>query len=108
MTYLEQAQLAENGEFQSRVRQAAITAAVAIMAMRPMNTPQKIEAHSKRAEYAKRLLNDPTGFQRALTMSVLSSPTVTGLATSDSDIQVTVNAMWDAWAGVVNSPQVTV
>ena len=53
MTFVEQAELAENGEFQARVRQAAIFAAVEIMAWVPDNTPQAIEALAIMKQYTK-------------------------------------------------------
>jgi hypothetical protein len=107
MTFLEQAELAENGEFQARVRQAVITSAVAIINDRPANTPQAIAAHAKRAEWAKRVLNDPTSYQRALAMSVTSNPGLTGAEASDGDIQYTVNTMIDSWSGVTLDPIVS-
>jgi len=107
MTFLEQSELAENGEFQARVRQAAITAAVAIMAAQPANTPQAIEAHAKRVEWARRFLNDPTSYQRAVAMSVTSNPGLSGAAAPEPDIQYTVNTMLDAWAGVTLPPSIS-
>lgn len=106
MTFLEQAMLAEDGEFQARVRQAAITNAVAVLADAPANTPQAIEAHTKRATFATLILRDPTSHQRALAMSVASNPGLTGGAAPDVDIQYTVNTMWDAWSGVTKDPVV--
>jgi hypothetical protein len=107
MTFLDQAMLAEDGEFQARVRQAGISAAVQVMADRPANTPQAIEAHAARAEFARRMLNDPTAHQRALAMSVASNPGIVGAAATDNDIQFTVNSMWDAWSGVTLEPSVS-
>jgi hypothetical protein len=107
MTFIEQAELAENGEFQARVRQAAITAAVAVVADRPANTPQAIEAHAKRVEWARRILNDPTSYQRALAMSVASNPGLIGGSALDSDIQYTVNTMLSSWAGVTLEPTIS-
>jgi hypothetical protein len=106
MTFVEQAELAENGEFQARVRQAAIFAAVEIMAWVPVNTPQAIEAHRRRAAFASTVLREPTNYQRALAMSVASNPGLTGPQANDGDIQYTVNSMWDAWSGVTKDPAV--
>jgi hypothetical protein len=107
MTFIEQAELAENGEFQARVRQAAVSAAVAILADVPANTPQAIAAHAKRAAYANTVLREPTSQQRALAMSVVSNPGIVGAAATDNDIQFTVNSMWDAWAGVILEPTIS-
>ncbi len=54
MDFIGQIALAENGEFQARVRQAVVTAAVQIMADAPENTPQAITVHAKRAALAAR------------------------------------------------------
>lgn len=103
MDFLGQIALAENGEFQARVRQAVVTAAVAIMADAPENTPEAIAVHAKRAALANRVLLDPTGLQRAWAYMVVSNPAIDDTST-DSDLQWTVSSMWNAMAGVVLEP----
>lgn len=103
MDFLGQIALAEDGEFQARVRQAVVTAAVAIMADAPENTPEAIAVHAKRAALANRVLLDPTGLQRAWAYMVVSNPAIDDTAT-DSDLQWTVSSMWNAMAGVVLEP----
>jgi len=104
MNFLKQVQLAENGEVQARIRQAAITTAVAVLKSRPANTPQAIDAHRKRAEFAKKVLADPTGYQRALAMAVVTDDNAPETAPQDSQIQAIVDGLWDLWSGVVLDP----
>ena len=104
MDFRGQIALAEDGEFQARVRQAVVTAAVEIMADAPENTPQAIALHAKRAALANRLLLDPTALQRAWAYMVASNVSISAEST-DSDLQWTVNSMWNAMAGVVLEPQ---
>lgn len=103
MDFLGQIALAENGEFQARVRQAVVTAAVDIMADAPVNTPQAIAVHAKRAALATRVLLDPTSLQRAWAYMVVSNPAISA-ESIDSDLQWTVSSMWNAMAGVVLEP----
>ena len=104
MDFLGQIELAEDGAFQARVRQAVVTAAVQILADRPMNTPQAIALHGKRAALAHSTLVDPLSKQRAWAYAVASNVAISP-ESSDGDIQWTVNAMWDAMAGVVLEPE---
>ena len=106
MDFLGQIALAENGEFQARVRQAVITAAIAILADQPANTPQAIDLHKKRTALASRILTDPLSSQRAWSYAIVSNVAINGDST-DGDIQWTVNAMWNAMAGVVLEPELT-
>lgn len=103
MDFIGQIALAENGEFQARVRQAVVTAAVQIMADAPENTPQAITVHAKRAALATRVLLDPTSLQRAWAYMVASNTAIDDTST-DGDLQWTVNSMWNAMAGVILEP----
>lgn len=103
MDFLGQIELAESGEFQARVRQAVVTAAVQILADRPENTPQAIALHGMRAALAHATLVDPVAKQRAWAYAVVSNAAISTEST-DSDLQWTVNAMWNAMAGVVLEP----
>lgn len=105
MTFLEQVELAENGEFQARIRQAAITAATAIMADRPANTPQAIATHALRTRLALDVLRNPTTWARAFAAAVVTNNAVSAQS-SDSDLQWTVNSLWDALAGIVLDPSI--
>ena len=103
MDFLGQIELAENGAFQARVRQAVITAAIAILADQPANTPQAIDLHKRRTALASKILADPLSSQRAWSYAIVSNVAIDEDST-DSDIQWTVSAMWNAMAGVVLEP----
>lgn len=105
MDFLGQIALAEDGEFQARVRQAVITAAVQIMADQPANTPQAIALHKQRAALAHAMLADPLSKQRAWAYAVASNTSISPEST-DNDIAWTVNSMWNAMAGVVLEPSI--
>lgn len=100
MTFAEQIELAEDGLFQARVRQATITAAIAVMAETP--TAETQAAHEKRTALALRILSEPTGTQRAWAYAVAANPAITA-ESSDGDLQWTVNSLWDAMAGVTET-----
>ncbi len=105
MDFLGQIELAEDGVFQARVRQAAITAAVQIMADKPANTPQAIAKHALRAKLALDVLRSPSTWARPMAAMVASNVSIDG-DSPDGDIQWTVNAMWDQIAGVVLEPDI--
>lgn len=103
MTFLEQVALATDAEFQSRIQQGAITAAVAILADQPANTPQAIAKHAQRAKLAHDVLRVPSNFARPIASAVVTNGAVSA-ASTDSDLQWTINSMWDALAGVILEP----
>ena len=103
MDFLGQIQLSEDGTFQARVRQAAITTAVQIMADKPANTPQAIAKHSLRAKLALDVLRNPGNWARPMAAMVASNVSIDDQS-PDGDIQWTVNSMWDAISGVVLDP----
>jgi hypothetical protein len=103
MDFIQQAALAADPIFQSRVRGAAIKSALAIMADIPDNTPEAIEDHRKRAGLSREVLLDPERLSRAMAPGVASNAVITG-ESSDSDIEFTVNSIWSAFAGVINRP----
>lgn len=105
MTFLEQIQLAEDGEFQARVRQAAITAAAQIMADQPDNTPQAIAKHALRTKLALDVLRSPSAWARPIAAAVVTNVAIS-VESTDSDLQWTVNSLWDALAGVVLEPDI--
>lgn len=98
MTYAIQVTfLADVGQV-SRIRQALVKAAVAVMA-EPANTAH----HSQRIAYAFYILNNSTVAGEEMAKGVATSPGITVLDSdhpSDADIEFTVNSMFDAYAGV--------
>ena len=95
MTFLDQHTLATDSDFVARVTQAAITAGKDIQA-EAGNTA----GHVKRTDYALQVLRSPHVFGPLFAQGVASNPAITG-ASTDNDIQFTVNSLWNAYAGVV-------
>lgn len=95
MTLLSQSTLAADSDFIMRVTQAAIKAATDTQA-EPANTI----GHVKRTEFALQVLRSAQVFGPLLAQGVTSGGLVNAQST-DSDIQFTVNALWNAYAGVV-------
>lgn len=106
MDFRGQIALAEDGEFQARVRQAMVTAAVHLMGRRPENTPGAIALHAKQTALAHAILVDPLAKQRAWAYVVVANPQISAQS-ADADIQRTVNAIWNEMAGVVLEPSAT-
>ena len=103
MTFEEQAALAADTAFIVRVQQAAIKAALAVLADIPDNTPEAIETHRKRAQLGKEVLLDPGRMALSMARGVVSNPSITAAAT-DAEIEFTVNSIWSAYAGVILPP----
>ncbi|MBK8772668.1 MAG: hypothetical protein IPM06_19885 [Rhizobiales bacterium] len=103
MTFEEQAALAADPIFITRVGQAAIKSALAVLADTPTNTPEAIDAHRKRAQLGREVLLDPMRLAASMARGVAANPVITA-DSIDSDIEFTVNSVWNAYAGVVLSP----
>lgn len=95
MSFLTQSALASDADFVARVTQAAVTAGKDIQA-----EPGDTVGHIKRTDYALQVLRSPQVFGPLFAQGVASNPAITG-ASTDSDIQFTVNSLWNAYAGVV-------
>lgn len=95
MTYTAQATLAADAVFIARVTQAAISSAKDIMA-----EAGDTAGHLKRTEYAVQVLRSPQVFGPLMAQGVASNVAISAGST-DSDIQFTVNSLWNAYAGVV-------
>lgn len=100
MAYIDQYLLGEDSTFQHRVQQAMFTAAVAIQGevIGSMGAAQL----AKRQALSHAVLSQagsPGGMTSRFARLVAANPAVTGSST-DSDIQFTVNSLWDDVAGV--------
>lgn len=87
--------VAENKTFQFRVRYFLEKAAIAVMA-ELLNTA----GHTERVVYAKEVLGGSADYYSA-TIAVLTNSTVAaaGKATTDNDLEFTVNSMFSHFAG---------
>jgi len=101
MAYIDQSTLAADPEFIARVRQAAVTSAINIMADIPTVETQAV--HIQRANLARNVLHDPTFWGSTMAIGVASNVAITPEST-DMDIQFTINSEWNAYAGVINEP----
>lgn len=80
--------------FIRRVTTAAVTAAVNVGAETFDGTNYGLQ----RRALVKQVLEDPTLWGTRFAYAVAQNPAIT-FASSDSDIQFTVNSVWDAMAG---------
>lgn len=94
MTLLSQAQLATSADFISRVTQAAITSAKDVMA-----EAANVNGHELRVQLAQQILRSSQVFGSLIAQGVVTNVAITALST-DSDIQFTVNSLFNAYAGV--------
>lgn len=92
MTFLEQADLAVEPNFLRRIRQAAVSAAIAIQAELD-TTP----SHTDRIALARKVLSGTPDVIPRLALGVVTNASVTPTS-SDADLQFTVNSQWNAYA----------
>jgi hypothetical protein len=94
--------IANDANFQNRVRYAMVVAAVNVYSENP-NTV----GHPARAALSTRVVNGQMNFQ-AVALAVLTNATIAaeaslattpGFAIPDGDIQFAVNGLWNAFAG---------
>jgi hypothetical protein len=103
MSFEEQAALAADPVFITRVAQAAIKSALAVLADVPANTPEAIDTHRKRSQLGKEVLLDPNRLASSMARGVAANPAITTESPDDA-IEFTVNSIWSAYAGVVLPP----
>lgn len=94
MTYVAQSTLAADTTFIARVTQAAITGAKDVMA-----EAASTNGHAKRTEFAVQVLRSAQVYGPLMAQGVASNVAISA-ASTDSDIQFTVNSLWDAYSGV--------
>ena len=105
MAFLESGYLAEDVEFKKRVMIALLTAAKDIMA--EVNTTT---AHSQRVTYASKVIANPVDEAANATNLIVTNTSIVAsfnknitrytTTATDSDIQFTVNSLFNALAGV--------
>lgn len=95
MTLEEQYAVAVTTAFANKVGQAMIAAAIAVQA-EAGNTAN----HVNRANFAALVLRDPGNYQSAFARACVTNAAITG-ASSDNDIQFTVNGHWNAFSGTI-------
>jgi hypothetical protein len=100
MTYADQAALAIDTAFRARVRMAVVTAAKDVMGE---TQPGSDAEYGKRQALAAHVLTDGGSADlERFAWAVTSNAAVTS-SSLDSDIQFTVNSLWDDLAGVTGN-----
>lgn len=106
MAYLDSSYLADADDFRRRVQIALLTAAKDVMV-----EDNTVASHAERVVFAKKVLGDPEAQTSDVVKVVVTNPAIdatenkTGLGrytttASDSDIQFTINSLFNALAGV--------
>lgn len=93
MSFSTQYTLATDPTFIARVTIAMTKAAVAVA-----SEASTTANHGARATFAKNALHDPLGYAPKYALAVVSNGAISA-ESSDSDIEFTVNSMWDAFSG---------
>lgn len=96
MSYLDAANLANDLDFRKKVIVAIVTASTNIIGETPSDNPQK---DSARKALGIQVINNPNAFVDRFALAVVANPAISEIS-SDSDIQFTVNSIWDDVAGV--------
>lgn len=96
MSLLDQAQLAQHEGFRDRVLICAVQAAVNVAAEAPSGDTRK---DNLRATLATNVMNDPLGHVDRFAWATAQNAAIS-YASTDSDMQWTVNSLWDGMAGV--------
>ena len=96
MSLADQAQLARFEGFRDRVLVAAVQAARDVAAEESSGDQRKDDL---RATLSTNVLNDPEGYLERFSWAVAANVAIS-FASTDSDIQYTVNSLWDGLSGV--------
>jgi len=83
--------------WRGRCQAAGIQAAADVMA-----EPASTTGHAERTAFANKVLLNPSLMSPAMAFGVAAQPGITGPDATDSDIQFTTNALWNAWSGVAS------
>jgi len=92
MNLLKQYELAMQGDFELRIQQAMVKAAIDLSTSAP---------DYRLASYITQVLNAPEQYRRRFAFGVASQPEI-GLSNTDAEIQVAVNSLFSAYAGAFN------
>jgi hypothetical protein len=97
MAFKDQTDLAMTPAFIARVQNAMVKSAIAVSAEDPATA-----YHAARVSWATQVLRDPARYATRVAVGVASNDVIS-LDSLDSDIEFTVNAQWNAYAGVVTA-----
>ena len=99
MSFRDNTELAQFAPFVARVQAAMVKSAIAVNSEDPST-----EAHSTRVQWATQVLRDPAHYAARMAFGVAANPIITA-ESSDSEIEFTVNSVWNAYAGVITTPE---
>jgi hypothetical protein len=97
VSYTEQAALAADTSFRDKVRVAIVTSAVDVMGVAKGSMSDTV--FGKRQSFAYQVISNSNGYVDRFAWSVVANVAITG-ASTDSDIQFTVNSLWNDLSGV--------
>lgn len=100
MAFLDQMALANDADFRTKVAMAALTAAMNIASEGA--SPGTQDYHARRLVLANQVIADPINMATRLSYIIAAAPAINA-ASTDSDIQFTMNAAWDSLAGIPES-----
>lgn len=95
MAYIDSYNLSQNSIFQGKVAIAIATASSQIYGE---STSGDNDLDQKRAALSFAVLRDPVAWKNIFSVAVCTNPVITD-SSSDSDIQFTVNSLWNDIAG---------
>ena len=95
MNFAEQINLAMTPAFVARVQAAMVKSAIAVSSEDPETV-----GHATRTQWATQVLRDPAHYATRMAFGVAANPVIT-VDSGDSDIEFTVNSVWNAYAGVI-------
>jgi hypothetical protein len=98
MTYVDQAALAINAEFMSRVRMAMLDAATDIYSESTATTH-----HAQRGDLAVNVVRDPARWSAAFVELICADSTSLTTGSSDADIKTAISSVWNVIAGIVTT-----
>lgn len=100
ITLAEQHQLATDGDFINRVRQAAATVALEVLSENPASLDGGNDEYIRRESLARQVLtNAPQAAQRAAYILATASPTVDPEAIADNQYLAFLRNTWSALSG---------
>lgn len=95
MTFEEAYRLGADPSWRARCQTAGIQAAANVM-----SEDDATNGHADRAEWANRVLLNPSLESQAIAFGVAAQPGISGPGATDQDILFTCNSLVNAWAGV--------
>ena len=99
MSFRDNTELAQFAPFVARVQAAMVKSAIAVNSEDPATA-----AHATRVQWATQVLRDPAHYAARTAFGVAVNPVITAESPDDA-IEFTVNSAWNAYAGVITTPE---